>query len=566
MLRRLNIHNYALIENAELEFGSGLTIITGETGSGKSIMLGALSQLMGRRADSKMASESKVRIEAEFEDVDVELRSYLEERGVDWIESESSDGTTHNEMTIRREISTSGKSRIFINDTPVTLATLSAIGPRLIDIHSQHANAKLSDPVEQLKVIDVMSDAGDELEEYRRSFRRFATLKRQIDELKRNIARNRENEEVLRFQYDQLEQLKPQRGELAMIERQYELLSDADEIRDRFATLDARLGEGEQGVLTQLTAARSIMDRLDFSMFNINVEEKLEVPDRLQEVIDKLRDIVGDIEDMGNSIDTDPKTLMQLSERMNAYYQAIKHFHVTDPDMLVDLHEKFKNQLSEISGDNGILPDLEKEAKSLVAELKERAAGLSEIRASGALKFAEKITGLSRGLGLQNLRFEVRITPVKLSSTGGDSVEFMAAFNKSGDLMPVGSTASGGEMSRLMLCIKSVMATKINMPTVIFDEVDTGVSGEIAERMGRMMLEMGRTMQVIAITHLPQVASQGCAHYKVYKRDDEDKTVTHVELLSNEARVREIAQMISGTEVAESALETARVLLQNAKI
>lgn len=555
MLKNLGIRNYALIDSADIEFTPGLTVITGETGSGKSIMLGALSLILGKRADSRVVSGEKARVEAYFEDVDKELHPLLENKGIDWIEEGGMAS-----LTIRREISPSGKSRIYINDVPVTLATLSEIGPRLIDIHSQHANAKLADNIEQLQVLDVMSDCGEALKEYQDTFRRFASLKRQIDNLKKEQARNRENEQFLRFRFAQLDILKPRRGELTEIEHRYELLSDADEIKERLSELFSLVGDGEGGVLNLLSRAHSIMERLDLNLFS--KENKGEdMAQRMEEITTEVKDISSIIEDMDQSIDTDPQTLTKLSERMDTYYQTMKQFSVTTGDELVDIYEKLKIQLSDLGGGNDTLHQLEKDAKILAAELKEKSNNLSRQRLSGANEFVSIINELGKELGLSNLRFDVRIEPTKLTSRGGDKVEFLCSFNKRGEMMPIGETASGGEMSRLMLCIKSVMATKMAMPTIIFDEVDTGVSGEIAERMGKMMKTMGESMQVIAITHLPQVASQGTFHFKVYKEDEGDRTVSHIERLGYESRIKEIAQMISGAKVTDSAMETARLLI-----
>ena len=561
MLRRLGIRNYALIEGVDVEFGPGMTVITGETGSGKSIMLGALSLLTGGRADSRVVAGGKSRIEATFEDVDPEMRRLFEERGIEWVEYGDADGTgARNEVAIRREIAAEGRSKIYINDTPVTLATLAAIGPKLVYIHSQHANAGLSDEAEQLHVVDVFSGTIPQLEDYRRDFRRFAALRRDIDRVKERNAKNRENEEFLRFQCGQLDALKPKKGELTEIEKRYEVLSDADEIKQRLASLASLFGSGDRGMLGDVAEARGIVDKIDFSLFGRDVEDQ-DIPARMEVMETEIRDIADAIDDMYSGLDTNPAALERLSSRMQAYYAAVKHFKVKEADELADLHIKLKQELGELTGDGGELPELERQAREMARALKEKAAVLTRMRQEGARLLGDEIYAAARTLGLPNLKFEVRVSPAKLTSTGGDRVEFLCAFNRNATLQPVGDTASGGEMSRLMLSLKAVVARRMNMPTIVFDEVDTGVSGEIAEQMGLMMRRMGDDIQVMAITHLPQVAAQGVEHFKVYKRDEGDRTVTHVEKLDHEARVSEIAAMISGSEVTEAERENARALL-----
>lgn len=561
MLRRLGIRNYALIEGVDVEFGPGMTVITGETGSGKSIMLGALSLLTGGRADSRVVAGGKSRIEATFEDVDPEMRRLFEERGIEWVAYDDAAGAgSRNEVTIRREIAAEGRSKIYINDTPVTLATLAAIGPKLVYIHSQHANAGLSDGAEQLHVVDVFSGTIPQLEDYRRDFRRFAALRRDIDRVKERNAKNRENEEFLRFQCGQLDALKPKKGELTEIEKRYEVLSDADEIKQRLASLASLFGSGDRGMLGDVAEARGIVDKIDFSLFGRDVEDQ-DIPARMEVMETEIRDIADAIDDMYSGLDTNPAALERLSSRMQAYYAAVKHFKVKEADELADLHIKLKQELGELTGDGGELPELERQAREMARVLKEKAGMLTRMRQEGARLLGDEIYAAARTLGLPNLKFEVRVSPAKLTSTGGDRVEFLCAFNRNATLQPVGDTASGGEMSRLMLSLKAVVARRMNMPTIVFDEVDTGVSGEIAEQMGLMMRRMGDDIQVMAITHLPQVAAQGVEHFKVYKRDEGDRTVTHVEKLDHEARVSEIAAMISGSEVTEAARENARALL-----
>lgn len=546
MLSKLTIRNYALIDTLDLEFGEGLTIITGETGAGKSIMLGALSLLLGGRADTRAISDGKAKsvVEAVFVDAPASLEPIFEENALDWIGGE---------VIIRREISATGRSRAFVNDVPVTLGVLTSISRNLIDIHSQHENARLNDVRAQLAIVDSVSDNATLREEYEREFNRFVALRGRIKSLRDEIEKNRENKEFLSFRLEALAALAPRRGELAEIEKRFEMLSDADEIRERLQTFSALLGAGERGAIDLIRAAKGEGEKLPFPL-----------ADRLEEIIIELQDIYETAEDYLAGVDTDPATLSKLSSRMNAYYDAVKRFKVNEADDLVDLREDIASKLDAIETGGEELPGLEKEGKALAKHLKELADRLTESRRKGAERFEAAVTEAARPLGLPNVVFRVAFDSGKLGLHGQDKVEFEASFNKNQEPGPVARMASGGEMSRLMLSIKGIMAGKMNLPTIIFDEVDTGVSGEIADKMGWMMRRMGEEMQVLTITHLPQVASKGDSHFKVFKRDEDTRTITRVTRLNDEERVREIAGMMSGEEVGEAALNNARDLLSKA--
>lgn len=569
MLKNLIIRNYALIEHLELEFGPGLTIITGETGAGKSIMLGALSLVMGGRADTKVISDggAKSVVEALFTDVDPELRPLFEEKGIDWV----ADDRGVSEMTIRREISASGRSKVFVNDTSITLQTLSAIVPRLIDIHSQHANAKINEPSERLRIIDTMAENSGLRSEYQELFAEYVDVRHRIAELKEKQARSAENLDFLRFQLEQLDALKPKRGELREIERKFELLSDADEIKERLLNLCGILGDSERGVQSMLGEAVTLADKVDFSGMSASGDRETKeaegnpIASRLRTLLIEAKDIYETVDDLNSSIDTDPATLARLSKRMDLYYDAVRRFRVEDADQLADLHAEVRSQIeTATSGDSG-LPDLERRAYELARRLKVAAGNLSESRKKCAEKFGKLLCATAAPLGLPNINFKVDVKKRKLTASGGDDVDFLCSFNKNGVPKPVGDIASGGEIARMMLSLKSILAGHINLPTIIFDEVDTGVSGEIADKMGEMMYAVARNMQVIVITHLPQVASKGDAHFKVFKQDGATRTVTQVRELSAEDRVRELAAMISGSSVTDAALSAARALLNNRK-
>lgn len=562
MLRNLIIKNYALIRDLNLEFGPGLTIITGETGAGKSIMLGALSLVMGGRADTKMISDGNSRsvVEAGFEDVDPELRSLFDEKGIDWIVNDNG----LSEMTIRRELLANGRSKVFVNDTSVTLLTLGQIMPRLIDIHSQHANAKINDPSERLRIIDSMAENEELRKDYRLVFSEYVDLRRRIKLRQENLRRNAENIDFMRFQLEQLDKLAPKRGELAEIERKFEILSDADEIKEKLAMLAALLGDNSPGVQAQLYDASVLASKIDFGIADDeDAEEPLSIAARLSQALVEIKDIYSTVDDYNSRIDTDPATLSRLSARMNLYYEAVKRFKVKDAEELVALLEQLRRKVNAVTLGDDELPEMEREARRLAGELKHRADALTESRVKAAAEFSRLLCITAAPLGLPNIKFEARLSLRKLSSNGQDEVQFLCSFNKNGTLKNLGEIASGGEIARMMLSLKSILAGHINLPTIIFDEVDTGVSGEIADKMGGMMHDVAEKMQVIVITHLPQVAAKGDNHFKVYKTDGETSTETHVLPLTMEQRIRELAAMISGSEVSEAALEAARALLAN---
>ena len=562
MLKTLRITNYALIDRLELEFGPGLTIITGETGAGKSIMLGALSLLLGGRADTRVIGDSsrKSEVEAIFVDVDPELRPVFDERGIEWVDAVS-DGRDGNEVIIRREISASGRSKVYINDRSVTLLTLSLVASRLIDIHSQHANAKLSDPAEQLRVVDLLSDNKAQLAEYRKEFAAYVDIRRRLKALREEMSKSAENADFMKFQLEQLDKLKPRRGELVETERRFEVLSDADEIRDRLRTMGAMLGTGDSGALTLISEAGAEAGKVDFSLFGKEAENA-DIPRRLASLSVELKDIYETVCDMAEEVDSDPAWLARLSARMNSYYEAVKNFRVKEADELVDLRDELRRKLSDIGGEGTELPQLEELSRLAARRLKRVAAALTESRTVGAERLSRLITETARPLGLSNLTFQARLSTAKLGPAGQDYMEFLCSFNKNGRMQPLADVASGGEVSRMMLSLKAILAGKMNLPTIIFDEVDTGVSGEIADKMGAMMRDMGVDMQVLVITHLPQVAAKGNAHFKVFKHDDESRTFTNVKRLSDDERVREIASMLSGSEVTGSALAAARDLMK----
>ena len=554
MLTKLFIENYALIDKVSLDFGKGFTIVTGETGSGKSIMLDALSLLTGERADSKaMADPSrKTIVEAIFSEVNPELENFFKEEGLDW---------NPEELIIRREISPTGRSRSFINDSPVTLSTLAVVTANLIDIHSQHRNIELLNIDSQLAMIDAFGGNEMILEEDKRIFNDYVNVRNEIKRKKENLEKIKANREFITFRLEQLEKIKPKDGELAQIERQYDILSDADRIKEELTKACVILNQGENSVLSSISELTGVVNEIGNLIFNSQEEE--EFARRLENIRIELKDINETFESHRERIESEPGKMAKLNSRMNLIYDAIKKFKVSDESELVKLHTRLKAELREIDGGDYDLADLESSARKLANSLKDKAENLTQRRKESAIKFAELVEHTASGLGLNNLKFEVSLEKKKLTANGQDKIEFLCSFNKNMPLRPISKVASGGETARLMLSIKSIMAKCQNLPTLIFDEIDTGVSGDIASRMGKMMKDISSAIQVMSITHLPQVAAYGDSHFKVYKTDDEQRTHSHVRKLTGEEKVKEIAGMLSGTDINEAALLNAKSLMEN---
>lgn len=556
MIRQLSIHNYALIDSLDLEMAEGLTILTGETGAGKSVMMGAISLLMGERADSKVLAnrEGKAVVEGVFDGVSAQIKDIFEANDLDW-----NDG----QIIVRREISANGRSRAFINDTPVTLPLLVEVAGGLVDIHSQHSNRLLSRQDYQLKIIDSIADNSEMLADYRKDFMRFVGLRNKIRKIRDAFEKSRENREFRAFQLEQLTKINPRKGELEEVERTYDILSDADDLRNRLASASYLLSTADDSALTLVGNAGAGLDGIDFSLFGASEGDgQPGILERLRNIYIELKDIGDTLSRISSGIESDPVRLAKADSRLKELYEAVKRFKVADYDQLVDLYTSLKEDGTGGAEKIDELNALEKEAKALGETLKSKAEVISRSRIEAAAKFEKILTEDARPLGLKNLRFSAVMTQGKLTQDGKDSVEFLCSFNKNQPLMPLSQTASGGEMARLTLCIKAITANKLKLPTVIFDEIDTGVSGDIADRMGSMMAQISSGMQVFAITHLPQVAVKGNSHLLVYKHDEQDRTVSNVRILNHEERVREIARMLSGKEINEAALDNARALLK----
>lgn len=553
MIKTLHISNYALIDRIDITFFPGLNIITGETGAGKSIILGALGLLLGGRADTKVVRDPNVKsvIEATFSaDGYTSLQQFCEENDIDW------DDDT---VILRREISTTGRSRAFINDSPVNLAQLQTAGLFLIDIHSQHQNLLLASPPYQLQVIDSVAGNATLNEEFHTLYNSYRQALRQYKQERIALDKARTNEEFLRYQYDMLVNASLQPGELEELENERKLLANMAQVKASLQLIGGALTDGDTNAddLVREAAAEA-------SQIASYVDDGEALADRLEALRVELRDIAATFADADGALSDDPARLDEVEERLNLLYDLLRRQQAETIEQLIEIRDRLANEIKAIDlGDEG-LQKSETAAKKAKRAAMEKAEELSASRKSAAQQFAADLKERATPLGMKNLQVEISIKPVQLSATGIDAIEFLFAFNKNQPLMPVGSTASGGEISRLMLSIKSLVAHKMQLPSIVFDEVDTGVSGDVAHRMGALMKDISENIQVIAITHLPQVAAKGNAHFRVFKTDTDSSTITRIELLTPENRIAEIAQMLSGSTIDQAALANARALIDNA--
>lgn len=552
MIKTLHISNYALISQIDIELCPGLNIITGETGAGKSVMLAALGLLLGGRADSRMVRDNsrKSVIEAT---ADVSAVA-----GIDIILRENSlDSATDGICILRRELLPGGRSRAFINDTPVTLPVLKAVALRLIDIHSQHQNLLLADTSYQLSIIDSLADNATLRADYAAAYTAYRRTLRAYTEMRELLRRSAADAEYLQYQLEQLDAMKLKAGEQEKLEHERDLLANATLIRSHLQAALGPLAEAPANALSALAEAathcRALSDVID---------DGEDLAARLDSARIEIQDIAESLSDMESGIQGDPAMLDAVEERLGALYSLEVKHHVDTVDALIELRESLRSKLAAIEGGDESLAQLEAVARRDKKAAMLLARRLSDTRHAAALDFADELTRRAKPLGMNNLRCEIGFSTGRLTPDGIDSVEFRFAFNKNQTPLPIGGTASGGEISRLMLCIKSIVAEHMQLPTVIFDEVDTGVSGDVAARMADMMLGLAGRLQVVAITHLPAVAARGQAHFHVYKQDTDDATETHITRLDDDGRVDELAVMLSGRADDPAARAAALSLLK----
>jgi DNA repair protein RecN (Recombination protein N) len=551
MIKQLHISNYALIDRLDIEFADGLTIITGETGAGKSIILGALSLILGERADLKAIrdADSKTIVEATFDIAGYGLEPFFKEYDIDWDEQE---------CIVRRELSPSGRSRAFVNDTPVALAALRELVTRLLDIHSQHNNMLLSNPQFQLSILDSIAGNADLLGNYHKAYAEYREAEQRLAETVTAMERLKQNEDYIRFQLDQLQAMQLQPDEDQQLEALQARLSNITSLKEALWSVENELDGEENGVLAHLTSVVQRLDEAERCLTEISG-----MSDRVRSSLIDLKDIAQDVGNIMDTLNDDPSELARVDERLSSIYSLMRKHNAQNVNQLIDIQHDYERQLGEIDHNDEMLEQLKSQVEETFKASTAIAADLSANRRQAATKFVKELLSLALPLGMKNLAFDVQLTPVKLSRSGADHVEFMMAFNKNQRLMPVKETASGGEISRVMLCIKTIIARHMQLPSIIFDEVDTGVSGDVANMIGEMMADIARAIQVIAITHLPQVAANGDHHLRVYKTDNERETLTHVEQLSDQEHVMEIARMLSGKDLNQAAIENAKSLIKH---
>lgn len=551
MLCSLYIQNYALIEKLDINFGSGFSVITGETGAGKSIILGAIGLLLGQRADVKSIrlGASKCVIEARFEIGAYGMRPFFEENELEY----------EDECILRREVYASGKSRAFINDTPASLVQMRELGEQLIDVHSQHQNLLLNKEGFQLNVLDILAHDEEALSAYQSLYREWKQTQQDLEELIARAEQDRADEDYVRFQLEQLEEVHLTAGEQEELEQEADTLSHAEEIKAGLYRADQIMMSDEGGLLSALKECLNTMQGLQKVYPSAE-----ELAERLESTYIELKDISQEISDKGEEIEFNPVRLDEVNDRLNLIYSLQQKHRVSTVGELLALSEEYAAKLSNITSLDERIEELKARCESLYNKVKKQAAVLTKARTAAACEVEKQMAARLMPLGMPNVRFQVEIGVRKEPGVhGADTVNFLFSANKNGTLQSISSVASGGEIARVMLSVKAMIAGAVKLPTIVFDEIDTGVSGEIADRMADIMQEMGdHDRQVISITHLPQIAARGRAHYKVYKQDNETETNSHIRCLTDEERIEEIAHMLSGAALTEAALNNAKALLK----
>ena len=550
MLRSLYIQNYALIEKLDIDFGSGFSVITGETGAGKSIILGAIGLLLGQRADVKSIRQgaAKCVIEARFEIAGYGMRPFFEENELEY----------EDECILRREVYASGKSRAFINDTPASLVQMKELGEQLIDVHSQHQNLLLNKEGFQLNVLDILAHDEEELNNYQSLHREWKQVQQDLEDLIVLAEQNKADEDYIRFQLEQLEDAQLAAGEQEELEQEADTLSHAEEIKAGLFRAGQVMNSDEGGLLSALKECLNTMLGLQKVYPSAG-----ELAERLESSYIELKDISQEVSGKEEEIEFNPVRLEEVNDRLNLIYTLQQKHRVTTVDELLALADDYAAKLANITSSDEQIEELKVRSEALYSKVKKQAAVLTKLRTAAAREVEKQMAARLIPLGMPNVRFRVEIGVRKEPGVhGADTVNFLFSANKNGALQSISSVASGGEIARVMLSVKAMIAGAVKLPTIVFDEIDTGVSGEIADRMADIMQEMGDSdRQVISITHLPQIAARGRAHYKVYKQDNETETNSHIRRLADEERIEEIAHMLSGATLTDAALNNAKALL-----
>ena len=550
MLKQLYIKNFTLIDELNIQMHPGFSVITGETGAGKSIILGAIGLLLGNRADSKSIKAGRDRcvIEAHFDLSKYDMQKFFTDNDIDEDLSDT---------IIRRELTAAGKSRTFINDTPVSLTKMRELGEQLVDIHSQHQNLLLQKEDFQLNVVDIIAQDEKQRKNYEAAYNQYKQANQKLNALKAEIEKNRENEDFLRFQFKELDEAQLQNGEQEELEQEYEMLSHSEDIKTALYQADNHLSGDDGNIIERLKQTSE-------QLANIKdvYPEVTELLERIDSSYIELKDIAQEVNGLTDHVEFDPARLETINERLDKLNSLQQKFHVRDLGELIETYHQLKEQLSHIDHSDEDVEALEQEVTQLLEKAQKQAKELTAIRTKAAKKVEEEMKQRLIPLGIPNVRFSISLTEKPLSHDGGDKVSFLFSANKSTPLQPVTQVASGGEIARVMLSLKAMISGAVKLPTIIFDEIDTGVSGKIAEKMAQIMVEMGNhERQVLSITHLPQIAAMGSHHYKVSKEETDNGTISRMTELSQQERVQEIAQMLSGSDVSEAALANAKELL-----
>ena len=550
MLKTLTISNYALIDNISVDFNPGLTIITGETGAGKSILIGALNLLTGARADTSVLKDKQKKcvVEAVFDVSKYNLQNFFEQNDLDY----------ETFTIIRREITPQGRSRAFINDTPVNLKILKELTNYLIDIHSQHDTLLLNNPTYQLDVIDTYADNNDLLEKYSSEFTKLRNLQRQLTQLREKAQQEKADYDYYQFQFQQLDEANLQPGEQEELEQEQQQLSHTEEIKNSLGQILFLLADEENGANDRVRQAqRSAEEIIEY------LPKAKELAQRLESVYIELQDLTGETEVLFNDIEYDPERLQQINARLDLIYELQHKFNVETVEQLIELKDQFEQKLLNINSYDEQIQQLETQVQQQLVVVQKLANQLSERRQAAITVFEKEVMQLLRQLGMPNAVFNVKLEKTDLTSTGHDKITFYFSANKKVEPQPITKVASGGELSRLMLAIKYLVGQSKTLPTIIFDEIDTGISGEIADKTGQLIKKLSKNIQVIDITHLPQIAAKADTHILVYKTDRPEGTVTQLKVLSDDERVTEIAKMLSGEQVTQAAVEHAKSLIES---
>ena len=551
MLKHLYIKNFTLIDELDIELHRGFSVITGETGAGKSIILGAIGLLLGQRADSKSikSGSDKCVIEAHFDLSNYAMEAFFDENEIEFDAEDT---------IVRRELTAAGKSRSFINDTPVSLSMLKELGEQLVDIHSQHQNLLLQKQDFQLNVVDIIANDQKELMTYQQTFSQLSTLNSQLLQMKEDIERNRQNQDFLQFQYEELESAKLTDGEQEELEQQSETMEHAEDIKTALYEADNALAADESGAVSRVHTALYSLKSICHVMPNAT-----ELAERLDSCHIELKDIANEVSSMLEKTEFDPSELDHINARLDKIYELEKKYHADTIGELIIRRDELKQQLQGIENSDEALQELQQQIDQLSKQATKQANELTKLRQQAATQIEEQLRQRLVPLGMPNVRFEVNVKKGELNKTGQDAVSFLFSANTSTPLQPVSLVASGGEIARVMLSLKAMISGAVKLPTIVFDEIDTGVSGKIAEKMAEMMQEMGRQeRQVISITHLPQIAALGSHHYRVSKEETPQGTTSRMQELTDQQRIGEIAQMLSGSNVTEAAIANAKQLLK----